>query len=1238
MLIRPLSLLVLLAGALFGCTSTRPYVADDFDNGVETPLPPDSMRTYQVFLLGNTGGSTPDDAPVLRLLQPHLEAADTNSALVFLGDNLFDKGLPDSAQAGRDEAEARLRAYHQRLQDFRGRLIFVPGDQDWQSGSKSGIEAVNRQEAFLEALFPDRNVFLPDFGFGGPVEIDLTEHLTLVALDTQWWLHPHDKPYGDAGDYDLYEDGDLLVQLDDVIKRNRQHHLLVVGHHPLYTNGEYAGFVPARDHVFPLPLVGSIKPLYRRYIGQRQDLAHERYRSLRRQFEPLFGQHENLIYAAAHDHSLQYFPVAGQHYLVSGAGSQADPVAAGHGAAFTAGQLGWMALHYYHDGSVWLEAHATGEGETTRVLFRTQLAEPDPERIDLELPAAQATNHLDYTDSTAVVQPNPEAQAGALRRFFLGDLHRDAWTASVRVPYIDLGTEAGGLTPEKRGGGLQTTSLRLEGADGKEYVLRATKKEPERALRAAFRNTIVESISRDQAAVQHPFGAYLVPPLADAVGVYHTNPKPVYLPKDPRLGIYQETIGGQLMLFEERPDDDQSDAPYFGNSSEVVGSPEMLREVTADNDHRVDQRMFARARLFDMLLSDWDRHADQWRWATFEPYELDATLTGEAREQGKIYQPIPRDRDAAFNWLDGLFSAPVKMVTKYQDFRPTYGNLKGLTRNAWELDHRFLADLDRDDWITIADSMKAALTDEIIEDAVRRWPDVFFEQKGERFIEILKARRDKLPRVAEKFYLLHARSVDIVGSHKHERFAVRRLNDDETEVVMYKTSKEGEIRKEIYRRTFHRNETQEILLYGFGGNDTFEVTGEVNNGILIAAIGGPGEDTFIDQSKVGGWGKKTRFYDTEDNNDFSPGPETRVLRADTPDINRYDPTLRYNVLAPIPVFGSDGDNGLIFGAGIRAVRHGLRKEPYATAHLLTASYAIGANAFAAAYHRHRVADYGGWDRTLDATWKGPNSIRNFFGFGNETVNQEDRLGATYNQTRLMQFTLAPGLEKTVATGITLRLGPHLEVSEVQRDAGRILGQVAFSAQTFAAQWFGGVRAGVDLGSADRAVNPRQGLRWTNHATINTGLRNTDDTFASVGSEAVFYLSPVLRPQITLAARVGAAHTVGDFPYFYANTLGGTANLRGFRNHRFAGRTSTFQNIELRLGLLNFSTYVALGEVGLLGFFDNGRVWADDLPSNEWHQGYGGGVWFTFFNRLVLTGTYGLSEDEQSLTIGTGFLY
>ena len=43
-----------------------------------------------------------------------------------------------------------------------------------------------------------------------------------------------------------------------------------------------------------------------------------------------------------------------------------------------------------------------------------------------------------------------------------------------------------------------------------------------------------------------------------------------------------------------------------------------------------------------MLIGDWDRHEDQWRWALFE------------KEDGtEICKPIPRDRDQAFSKYDG---------------------------------------------------------------------------------------------------------------------------------------------------------------------------------------------------------------------------------------------------------------------------------------------------------------------------------------------------------------------------------------------------------------------------------------------------------------------------------------------------------------------------------------------------------------------------------------------------------
>ena len=88
-------------------------------------------------------------------------------------------------------------------------------------------------------------------------------------------------------------------------------------------------------------------------------------------------------------------------------------------------------------------------------------------------------------------------------------------------------------------------------------------------------------------------------------------------------------------MWEIRPDEDLSGFSQFGFAEEAVSTNTMLEKLLEDNDDLVDDRAYLRARLFDMLIGDWDRHQDQWRWAEFEN-----------KGKGKTYVPIPRDRES----------------------------------------------------------------------------------------------------------------------------------------------------------------------------------------------------------------------------------------------------------------------------------------------------------------------------------------------------------------------------------------------------------------------------------------------------------------------------------------------------------------------------------------------------------------------------------------------------------------
>ena len=130
--------------------------------------------------------------------------------------------------------------------------------------------------------------------------------------------------------------------------------------------------------------------------------------------------------------------------------------------------------------------------------------------------------------------------------------------------------------------------------------------------------------------------------------------------------------------------------------------------------------------------------------------------------------------------------------------------------------------------------------------------------------------------------------------------------------------------------------------------------------------------------------------------------------------------------------------------------------------------------------------------------------------------------------------------------------------------------------------------------------------------------------------------------MTLAARAGAGHNVGDFPFFAAQTLGGEETVRGLVRQRYSGRTAAYQNLELRLKLLNGFSYVLPTEVGVLGFIDNGRVWADGEDGGAitegWHQGVGGGLWFNALDLLVATVTAASGDDGLLFNVRLGFLY
>ncbi|MBB6611021.1 hypothetical protein H7F15_08235 [Pontibacter sp. Tf4] len=486
---------------------------------------------------------------------------------------------------------------------------------------------------------------------------------------------------------------------------------------------------------------------------------------------------------------------------------------------------------------------------------------------------ANADTITNYSDSTITLAAGMHYKRGTLHTLLYGKHYRPAWYTPVPVKVLDIGTAHGGLTPAKMGGSRQTMSLRVYDPDSVEYVLRSIDKEPAGALSPRWQKSYVANIARDATSATHPYAALVLPDMAKAIGIYHTTPEVVYIPHDPRLGEFTEQIGGTVALLERRPAGNQQDNPDMGHARKVKSTRSMLTERLSDNDTRMDARNYLRARLFDMLIGDWSRHEDNWRWAELEP-----------EDKAYLYRPVPRDRDNVFY---KLHDAPIPWITRLLRFKPhfrTYRrnmpDLAKLNYNARHLDALILAELSQQDWQEIADSVQAELTDEVIENAFKAMPDTIYKLTAAPIMAKVKHHRNNLPKLAQEYYRILAKQAIVVGSDKHEQFLIKPLSKKEVQVQVYKTTKKGEVKQLLFERIYHTDDTKDLILYGLNGNDQFMLSGESPHPIKISIWGGDGEDTYEATSQKKPKGKRIFITDSTYGNHFKAGKAAKVKTDD----------------------------------------------------------------------------------------------------------------------------------------------------------------------------------------------------------------------------------------------------------------------------------------------------------------------------------------------------------------------
>ncbi|WPR77239.1 metallophosphoesterase [Algoriphagus sp. NG3] len=1178
---------------------------------------------FRIYLIGDAGEMENGHHPVVEDVKEKLLKDETiPTHIIYLGDDIYPKGMPESEYKERDRAELILKTQLDLYQYLSGKIWMVPGNHDWERGRSKGWAAVLRAEEYVQENYPEDKVnWIPTGGCPGPDVIELDPGTLLITLDSQWWLQLKNKPGADS-DCEYKSEEEVLDALRYVFEENQEKTILVAMHHPLRSYGPHNGAYSWKDHLFPLtaasqklyvplPGIGSIYPLYRSWFGDIQDLTHPQYEAMTRALESIFKEHPNVINVAGHEHGLAYTREDNVHYVISGAGAKSTYIKKNNSADFTYSLQGYAALDFYENHEVKITFFDPLKEEP---LYEAQLVKPFAKNItELVLFDRKIPEYVTRPISTQYLHGN-----GYYR--FLGKNYRDTWAIPATFESIDITTAKTGLKIIKKGGGLQTHSLRLANKEGREYVLRSINKYPEKALSPELRKTIAKQLVEDQISSSHPYAALAVARLADKVGVVHTNPKIVYLPDDPLLGIYRKDFGDDLYLFEEREiagKDAPEDIKFFSTDK-------MLKKIHGDNDHQVVQKEVLNARIFDFWIADWDRHDDQWRWI------------GEKGKKGWEFTPMPRDRDQAFFVNQGIF--PKIASRKWADPRfqgfdytpPRF--VSGFMFNPRYFDRSFLNELDRKDWEKSLDKIIPKMTEQIISDAFIDWPDSVAASSAPEIQAKLRQRKTWLKEEMLKHYAFLSKNVDVVGSNKNEDFEITYREDGRVKVEVRKIDKSGNLEQKLYQRTFLPEETQEVRLYGLKGKDMFRTKGEGPGKIKIRIIPGTGDKTVEDEGTTRK--KNTLIYQNPDENrQIEVGGSFKTKQAPSLSYLNYDrKEFKYDKLMPLASVAVNRDDGLFLGAGVLWEKHGFKKEPYSIRQSIVGNYAISSSAFNIEYKGHAVDVIRNFDLVWKADVRAPDFAYNFFGIGNETTYNTEVNGIEYYRARFSWYELSGGLQSKLGESGSFTIGPHYQVYRFDTDenSGKFitspesgLDQVHLDK----AKFYTGLSGKVIFDRRDHKNLPTRGLYFEGQAKRMWGLNDYSGDFTRVDGELALYWSFRYPSRLVWATRFGGGKNWGGYEYFQGQTLGGLDNLRSYRRFRFNGDAVFYNNTEVRVRLFNLNTYLLPASVGILAYNDIGRVWVKNEKSDKWHNSLGGGVWLAPLNQFVATFSVGFNEEE-----------
>jgi hypothetical protein len=1219
---------------LWSCAAKKPYVRESlYENNGTLETASISNIDYELYLVGDIGASNSDvsKSGIVDLIKSELVKTDTEKSVVFLGNTLSNTGFNEIEESSDfKKSDLAVEACIKNLKDHTDKVYFIPGNAEWYDGQNYTTTALENAEEYIQSKVDGKNIFAPSHGCGEPKVVKLTSDLLLVLVDSQWVLQGDRSDERTRSGCEIDTEQELVIFLKEILAKNKNKNVIIAAHHPVYSNGKTGGNYGLKSHLLPLPILGSIFTGAKKIGGGEQKFGNPKYETYRGVMNLVLSNFEGVIHASAHDKNLQYHKEKDNHYVVAGSGSEVDYVRKGGTAEFALMEKGFTKITHTKDLELWLEFYipdphnpSISKSVYKKRLYKKVFNNYEDKKI-----------YKDAEDLPRVITTRASDKY-VKGRLGIGSTYRKAWSTDVEFPLLLLDDAHGGLVPIKQGGGFQTRSLRLENAKGQQWVIRSVDKDVYKVVPAALRSTIVSDYYQDGVSAAHPYGASVVPPFAEAVGIYHANPKYVWLPAQKALGDYNKDFSEKLYLYEERPGGNMDGHPTYGGATESINTLELVSKLYKNHKHKVDQKYVLKARLLDLLLGDWDRHDDQWRWGIYEEEGINK----------KIYRAIPRDRDQVFFKNDGflnyLASRPY-ITPSIRKFDKEIDFISGLAFNARHFDRHFLSELNEEDFIKTAELIQTAVTDKLINEALRLWPEKIYELDGKEIEAKLKARRADMVKYAKDFYSYLTKEVTAIGTNSQNTFDIKAMPNDMLDVQVYHKDKDGDNHL-IWSRIIAGKDCNELRLIGLKKDDTFNFSGSDKSSVNVVIVGGGGDDVINNDAShisiiandrpkgmtTNGNGIKTNLKDVRGINKF----------------DRKDWKLNTSIHFPMISFYTDEGIGLSYNVLWR--KNGFRKNPFKSNHSLNLGYFWANNAIVANYSGHWTSVFGrDWDFRLDGRFTGPTFVQFFYGLGNEYINFEEVFPDNPNSGRRnfhiirgVHLDINPNLIRNLSNGKSLSLNPSFEYINFNNELNDPLElrfiftpEAGVPEDAFDQKLYSGLGLEYTSNRVNNPALPTRGYIFNARADYRQSLSDTKFSNITISSQLAAYIPFSPSHKIVLATNIGGAYTIGDYEFFHANSLANQSRLRGYRTNRFAGDGMVYHASDLRIKLLQGNGGLKTG-LGIFGSFDYGRVFIEDENIDDWHTSYGAGIYLTPLNLLGFKLGYYIGQEDTQLTVG-----